>query len=128
MAPSWLCHCNDGADADLEPQVPPSAKLTRACGLRTPQLPLHAEHCYAGAQQAIEQAEAVAYNIFRREHGYPERPYHPRDRRQLVSVGNRRGVSSLFHPEHAGDRCTATRLYTAEAARIVAYRIDPITC
>jgi NADH dehydrogenase len=74
----------------------------------------------ASAQNAIEQAEAVAYNIFARTHGYPERPYHSHDRGQVVSVGNRRGVASLFHLQLRGRTVAALKELIEEAYRFEA--------
>ena len=71
----------------------------------------------ATAQNAIAEANSVAYNIYARAQGYPERPFHDRDKGQVVSVGGRQGVASIFHVSLTGRAVLALKAVIDEGYR-----------
>lgn len=68
------------------------------------------------AQAAIGQGKSAAYNIVARREGWPPRPYTPRDRGQVVSLGSASGVADLLVPL-AGRKVAALKALVVEAYR-----------
>jgi NADH dehydrogenase len=76
-----------------------------------------ARHIGWTAQNSLNEASAAAYNISAASKGYPVRPFHSHDKGQVVSVGPKRGVASIFGLQTAGRKAALLKEIVEEGYR-----------